>query len=206
MPFRSASTISPVISTLSSFCAMSASFRLLWGVKAAGLGPAAEVTCLREEVHVCGLGALVALLGLALHLCTLRERPVAAALDRAEVDEQVLATLIGGDEPVTLVRVEPLDSSGCHICLSPPCHTSLNGQDRAEPAPSTTRSNCSPDCSVVERRRAIHAAGRRRRSWRRNSPPRGSSGRGRPRGSQARVGSGRASCARRRSRRVSTQP
>src|SRR4051794_194088 len=104
-----------------------------------------RATCLREEVHVCGLGAFVTLLGLVLHLRTLGERPVAAALDRAEVDEQVLAALIGGDEPVTLVRVEPLDSSGCHICLSPPCHTSLNGQDRAAPAPSTTRSKLQPE-------------------------------------------------------------
>src|SRR3954447_691165 len=79
--------------------------------------PAASVLC--EQVHVRGLRALVALLGLVLHLRTLGQRAVAAALDGAEVDEEVLATFIGGDEAVALVRVEPLDGSGCHICLSP---------------------------------------------------------------------------------------
>jgi hypothetical protein len=39
IPFRNASTISPVISTLSSFCAMSASFRSIWDLQAAGRGP-----------------------------------------------------------------------------------------------------------------------------------------------------------------------
>jgi hypothetical protein len=42
MPFRSASTISPVISTLSSFCAMSASVRSIGMKMAAGAKPAAE--------------------------------------------------------------------------------------------------------------------------------------------------------------------
>src|SRR5690242_18275304 len=115
MPFRSASTISPVISTLSSF----------WGISSLlGRGISRDACAPRETLdhgHVRGLGAFVALLGLVLHLRAFVERAVARALDRAEVDEQVLTALVGGDEPVALVRVEPLDSSGCHFCLSPPC-------------------------------------------------------------------------------------
>ena len=66
------------------------------------------------------LAGLLLLLGGGLAY-TLGERAVAAALDGAEMDEEVLAAFIRGDEAVTLVRVEPLDGSGCHICLSPPC-------------------------------------------------------------------------------------
>src|SRR6476620_35832 len=97
MPFRSASTISPVISTLSSFCAMSASFLFSSrDVRAAGRHERPAARQLRQQVHVCGLRALVALLGLVLHLRALAERPVATPLDCAEVHEQVLATLIRG--------------------------------------------------------------------------------------------------------------
>src|SRR6478735_1639663 len=73
-----------------------------------------------EDGHVRRLRALVTLLGLVLHLRAFVERAITRALDRAEVDEQVFAALIGCDEAVALVRVEPLDSSGCHFCLSPP--------------------------------------------------------------------------------------
>src|SRR5215471_11464310 len=128
MPLRSASTISPVISIFSSFCAMVASFRSieLCGGGHAGRPPP-ERRDLGDHAHVRGLRALVTLLLLVLDLRALGERPVAAALDRAEVHEQILVTLVGCDESVTLVRVEPLDGSGCHIS-SPPCHF-MNGQD-----------------------------------------------------------------------------
>src|SRR5436309_15665687 len=148
MPFRRASTISPVISTLSSFCGMSCLLSLALCVGRRTANAARRSNELREEVHVRGLRALVALLSLVLDLRALGERPVAAALDRAEVHEQVLATLIRGDEPVTLVRVEPLDSSGCHLDFHLLAEL-LNGQERALPAPSTTRSNCRADCSLV---------------------------------------------------------
>src|SRR5262249_49126829 len=115
MPVRSASTISPVISTLSSFCGISASFE----DASSGAREAPRKTL--DHGHVRGLRAFLALLGLVLHLRAFVERAVPRALDRAEVDEQVLTALVGGDEPVALVRVEPLDSSGCHFCLSPPC-------------------------------------------------------------------------------------
>src|SRR4051812_45275132 len=67
-----------------------------------------------DSRHVRGLGALLALRLLELDLRTLLERLVAARLDRAEVDEQVGATTVRGDEAIALVRVEPLDGSGCH--------------------------------------------------------------------------------------------
>src|SRR5579871_765017 len=121
MPFRSASTISPVISTLSSFCAMSSSSHS-FGRTAEGREPTGPRPAhgLADDAHVGGLGALVTLLGLVLHLRALVQAAVARALDGAEVDEQVLTAFIGGDEAVPLVGVEPLDSSGCHISHSPP--------------------------------------------------------------------------------------
>src|SRR3954452_17981419 len=64
-----------------------------------------DVRCLR---------ALLALGLLELHLRAFLERLVATRLNRAEVDEQVGAATIGGDEAVALVSVEPLDGSGCH--------------------------------------------------------------------------------------------
>src|SRR5476649_2334755 len=126
MPFRSASTISPVISTFSSFWAMVASL-VLRKMSAAGARPAA-LKCLslelRENGDVRGLRALLTLLGLELDLCALGQRPVAAALDRAEVHEQVLTAVVRRDEPVALVCVEPLDGSGCHICIHLPANFS----------------------------------------------------------------------------------
>src|SRR4051812_14506220 len=121
IPFRSASTISPVISTFSSFWAMVASSiskDVGGGLEARR--PDLRARELRGDGHVCGLRALLALLGLELDLRALGERPVAAALDRAEVHEQVLPAVVRRDEPVTLVCVEPLDGSGCHICIHLP--------------------------------------------------------------------------------------
>src|SRR5438270_262845 len=91
---------------------------------------------LAEEVDVRRLRALVTLLGFVLDLRAFVQRAVTAPLNRAEVDEQVLTAFIGSDEAVALVRVEPLDSSGCHFCLSPPCQLHVNGQERCKPAPS----------------------------------------------------------------------
>src|SRR6476646_3234051 len=60
------------------------------------------------------LGTLRALSGLELHLRVLGERLVALADDCAVVDEQVLAAVVGDNEPIPLVGVEPLHGSGCH--------------------------------------------------------------------------------------------
>src|SRR3982750_74096 len=67
-----------------------------------------------ERLDVRGRGALRTLLRVEAHLRALGERLEAAALDRVEVDEQVLARLIGRDEAEALVVVEPLDGSCCH--------------------------------------------------------------------------------------------
>src|SRR5438067_8415815 len=70
---------------------------------------------LADEHDALRLGAFRALRGLELHLRVLGERLVALADDRAVMDEQILAALIGDDEAVPLLVVEPLHGSGCHI-------------------------------------------------------------------------------------------
>src|SRR5579862_671285 len=70
---------------------------------------------LADHGYVRRLRAFLALLRLVLDARTLGEGPVALALDRREVDEQVLAAVGRRDEPVALVAVEPLHGSGCHL-------------------------------------------------------------------------------------------
>src|SRR5215210_4457143 len=65
-----------------------------------------------DGLDVDRLGAAIALLGVELDLGALGER--AAALDSREVDEEVLAGLVGRDEPEALGRVEPLHCSCWH--------------------------------------------------------------------------------------------
>src|SRR5680860_753040 len=67
-----------------------------------------------ERANVARLRALLALGHLEADLLTLVEGLVALALDRGEVNEQVLATGVRGDEPVALVGVEPLDGTFWH--------------------------------------------------------------------------------------------
>src|SRR5215212_1785487 len=83
------------------------------GLAVTGAPPASAVLGGGEDVL--RLGALLPLGGLELDLRALGERLEAVACDRAVVDEQVLAALVGGDEPIALRVVEPLDGSGCHI-------------------------------------------------------------------------------------------
>src|SRR5438105_14492486 len=90
--------------------------------------PPARLSALRDR-DALGFWAFRALGGLVLHLRVLGERLVALADDRAVVDEEVLAAFVGGDEPVPLLRVEPLDGSGCHRK-----NTSSTAQERAEEA------------------------------------------------------------------------
>src|SRR5712691_1183326 len=79
-------------------------------------GDDADVACLR---------ALRPLLHLVLHLRALGQALEALAADRAVVDEDVLATIVLRDEAVTLVVVEPLHGSGCHIHTSFDCVTNV---------------------------------------------------------------------------------
>jgi len=71
---------------------------------------------LRNDVD--RLGALLALARLVLDLGTLGQRLEAVAGDVRVMHEEILAAVLGGDEPVSLGIVEPLDGSGCHVISS----------------------------------------------------------------------------------------
>src|SRR5215211_895960 len=91
--------------------------------------PALAVPPLGDELDVLRLGALRTLGALELDLRAFGERLVALSDDRAVVDEQVLAAVLGLDEAVTLSVVEPLHGSGCHRK-----HLLLQMKERAEEA------------------------------------------------------------------------
>src|SRR5207245_5564237 len=99
-----------------------------------------------------GLRAFVAILSLVRDLRAFVERLVPAALNRAEVHEEVLPTLVGRDEAVPLLRVEPLDGSGCHFFLHLLANF-VNGQEGAL-APSRLAQVLARECSfrMVEAR------------------------------------------------------
>src|SRR4029453_5213668 len=84
--------------------------------------------------------ALLALAGLVLDPGPFVEGLVALAGDLREVDEQVLAALVGRDEPVALRSVEPLDGTGSHV------NTSLTTHERVEKRrkPRLGTRSCSP--------------------------------------------------------------
>src|ERR1051325_1166885 len=65
-----------------------------------------------ESDDVCRLQALRTLDDVELDGRTFRKRTEAAALNRGEVDEQVV-TVLAGDEAESLRVVEPLDGAGC---------------------------------------------------------------------------------------------
>src|SRR2546425_4035862 len=73
-----------------------------------------------DRLYADGLRSLVPGLLFIGHLHPLVERPKALSVDLALVDEQVLVSLVRSDEAEALVRVEPLDGSGCH--LAPPSY------------------------------------------------------------------------------------
>src|SRR5919197_4131379 len=81
-----------------------------------------------QQPHVGGLGALRALRNVELDGLPLVKRAVAVGLDRAEMHEEVLASL-GRDEPIALLGVEPLHGSNSHE----PCPSlhHLGGLDHA---------------------------------------------------------------------------
>src|SRR5205823_2382206 len=129
-----------------------------------GLGPwrsgsaEREVSALACDRHDVGrLGALLPLAGLELDPGALVQRLVALARDLREMDEQVLAALVGGDEPIALRSVEPLHGTGSHV------HTSLTTHERVEKALDRvvgTRSWSRPEPSrLYNRDRGRRAAG-----------------------------------------------
>src|SRR5262245_35546232 len=69
---------------------------------------------LPAELNVCCLRPLLPLRHLERNFRALIQRLEAAASDGREVDEQIVAAFIGGNEAVSLLGAEPLDGSGCH--------------------------------------------------------------------------------------------
>src|SRR5437773_8813569 len=64
------------------------------------------------------LGTLRALGDLEAHPLVLVQAAVSGGLDRGVVDEHIRAPAVRRDEPESLFRVEPLDGSLSHCCIS----------------------------------------------------------------------------------------
>src|SRR5215212_12239514 len=79
-------------------------------------GGAWTVGLARDDVD--GLGALVPGLGVIRDARALGQRLVAVAADAAVMNEEVLARLVGRDEPKPLVVAEPLHGSCSHVITS----------------------------------------------------------------------------------------
>src|SRR5438093_3050291 len=85
------------------------------------------------------LRALLALGHLVLDLLVLLEVAIAVARDRAEVHEDVGATVILSDESEALLGVEPLDGSGAHERSLLPCPFPSLAAARGATGPKTGR-------------------------------------------------------------------
>src|SRR5262249_16315207 len=79
-----------------------------------GSGQPRRVSRRSDRPDVVRLGALLALDDLELDPLVLLQRPVPGRLDRREVGEDVGPAAVRGDEPVALLRVEPLDRALRH--------------------------------------------------------------------------------------------
>src|SRR4029078_13467247 len=135
-----ASTTSPCISTLPSLSAT----RLQWlGRARPRVGGRARGSASAGEDDVGRLRAFLTLLGYELDLRALGERLEALARDAAEMDEEVFAAVVRGDEPIPLGVIEPLHGSGCHLSKTPPCLDSRTGRKVQEHA--------RPDHALIER-------------------------------------------------------
>src|SRR5213595_888436 len=70
-----------------------------------------------DRVDLLGLRALGALGDGVLDALVVLEAAVTVSLDGGVVDEDVGGAVVGGDEPIALVRVEPLHCSLSHVLL-----------------------------------------------------------------------------------------
>src|ERR687895_274174 len=87
---------------------------------------------LRDGGDVRRLGALLALTRFELDARALGEALEAVTGDVAVVDEEILRSLVRGDEAVPLAVVEPLDGSGCHKKTPPlPTHEQVRKAQNA---------------------------------------------------------------------------
>src|SRR6476659_1089127 len=110
---RSASITSPSTSSFSSWSFMARSC-LGMSRRDRACGHGAGVPLRRDGNDVRRLGALLTLARLELDARTFRQALEAIAGDVAEVHEEILRSLVRGDEAVHIAVVEPLHGSGCH--------------------------------------------------------------------------------------------
>src|SRR5699024_1052971 len=78
--------------------------------------PPGPVRSRSERADRLRLRALLSLADLELDLLVLLEGLESTALDGGVVDKDVSGAVLGRDEPVALLRVEPLDGALCHVC------------------------------------------------------------------------------------------
>src|SRR4051794_17126364 len=90
-----------------------------------------------EGADLLRLRALGALRDLELDRLVLFEVPVAGTLDGGEVDEDVRAAAVLGDEAVALLTVEPLDRASCHAAFYLGITPACRGTGGGVPAPVT---------------------------------------------------------------------
>src|SRR6185312_11200552 len=83
-----------------------------------GVRPAATSRARSDGLNVGRRRTFGSLLGVEADSGAIREGLVPVALDRAVMDEQVLAGVIRSDEPEALVVAEPFDGSCGHVCVS----------------------------------------------------------------------------------------
>src|ERR1700678_200595 len=70
-----------------------------------------------DRLDLLSLRALGALDGGEFHSLVLLEAAVTVSLNDRVVDEDVTGSVVGGDETITLVRVEPFDCTLSHFLL-----------------------------------------------------------------------------------------
>jgi hypothetical protein len=86
------------------------------GAAGGGGGPPPPTRSSSEGPHLRGLRTLRPLGHAVLDLLVFLEAAVPVRLDRGEVNEDVTATVVWGDEAIALVRVEPLYGPLSHFC------------------------------------------------------------------------------------------
>ena len=75
-----------------------------------------------EALHLanfCRLGSFSAFSGFVLDAGGVIKRSVAFPVNVGMMDEEIVATIVGGDESVPLLIVKPLDCTLCHNVLLP---------------------------------------------------------------------------------------
>src|SRR4051794_2324766 len=108
-----------------------------------------DLLFLRQNLYdpdVRGLWALRALAELVLDLGALGQRAEPVTRDRREVDERVLAPIVGGDESEALLVAEPLHDTGSHQTETPRCPAceghSLPAYHHRRPGDGPDRASC----------------------------------------------------------------